>query len=40
MESSFPAGAGADIVEVGGAVGVGLRPFAAEGSAEAVDIGK
>ena len=30
-----PAGADADVVEVGGAVGVGLGPFACEGGAEA-----
>lgn len=34
LESAFPAGAGADVVEVGGAVCVGLGPFAAEGGSE------
>ena len=39
LESAFPAGAGADIVQVGGAVCVGLGPFAAEGGSEAVEGG-
>jgi len=36
VEGTFPSSAGADIVEVGGAVCVGLRPFAAEGGTETV----
>ena len=35
VQCSFPAGAGIDVVEVGGAVSVGLRPFAAECGSEA-----
>ena len=35
VHGSFPAGADAYVVEVGGAVGVGLGPFAAEGGAVA-----
>ena len=35
MQGAFPASAGADVVEVGGAVCVGLGPFAAEGGTEA-----
>jgi hypothetical protein len=38
VEGAFPAGAGADVVEVGGAVCVGLGPFAAEGWTEAFSI--
>jgi len=38
VEGAFPAGAGADVVEVGGAVCVGLGPFAAEGGTEAFAI--
>lgn len=34
-EGSFPAGAGTDVVEVGGAVCVGLGPLAAEGGSKA-----
>ena len=34
-QGSFPAGAGVDVVEVGGAVGIRLGPFAAEGGSEA-----
>ena len=37
-EIAFPAGAGVDVVEVGGAVGVGLGPFAAEGGTVAEDV--
>ena len=36
VQRPFPAGAGVDVVEVGGAVRVGLGPFAAERGAEAV----
>lgn len=36
VEGAEPAGAGADVVEVRGAVCVGLGPFAAEDGAEAV----
>lgn len=36
VEGSFPAGAGVDIIEVGCAVSVCLRPFAAQGGPEAV----
>lgn len=36
FQGSFPASAGVDVVEVCGAVGVGLGPFAAEGGPEAV----
>ena len=37
VQGSFPAGTSVDVVEVGGAVGVGLRPFAAESRSEAVE---
>ena len=37
VQSSFPASAGVDIVEIGGAVSVGLGPFATESGSEAVD---
>ena len=40
LEGAFPAGAGVDVVEVGGAVCVGLGPFAAEGGTEAVGRGR
>lgn len=36
MEGPLPPGASADVVQVSGAVSVGLRPFAAEGGTEAV----
>ena len=36
VKGSLPASAGIDVVEVCGAVGVGLGPFAAEGGSEAV----
>ena len=36
FQGAFPAGAGVDVVEVGGAVGIGLRPFATESGSEAV----
>ena len=37
VQGSFPAGAGVDIIEVCGAIGVCLRPFTAEGRSEAVE---
>ena len=39
-EIAFPAGAGVHVVEVGGAVGVGLGPFTAEGRTVAEEIGQ
>ena len=36
FQGAFPAGAGVDVVEVGGAVGVGLGPFATESGSEAL----
>ena len=36
FKGAFPAGTGVDVVEVGGAVGVGLGPFATESGSEAV----
>ena len=37
VQSSFPAGAGVDIIEVCCTISVCLRPFAAEGWSEAVE---
>ena len=39
VHGAFPARADVHVVEVGGAVGVGLGPFAAEGGAEAEGMG-
>ena len=39
LQGAFPSGAGVDVVEVGGAVGVGLGPFATKGGAEALKDG-
>ena len=36
FQGAFPAGAGVDVVEVGGAVGVGLGPLTTESGSEAV----
>ena len=38
-EGAEPAGADVDVVEIGGAVGIGLGPFTAKGGAKAVKRG-
>lgn len=39
VEGAEPAGADVDVVEIGGAVGIGLGPFTAKGGAKAVKKG-
>lgn len=40
MKGTFPTCAGVDVIEIGSAVCVGLRPFAAEGRTEAIKFSK